>query len=513
MDNFVGRSYVKFMNLVSHIIKSLTVPVYVRCLITIVLVWIISSAEFLLSAVKVWVDSETFNHCFLVLPISIYLMWKHRDDVSPLRPEFSLGLYLVLVLCLPVWMLAYSGSINSLGHIASFSMISILIGSALGWKISLRLWFPLLFVVFAVPVGEELVPLFQRITADLSVRMLLLSNVPVFYQGLFISIPEGKFLVAEACSGVRFFVSTVMLGTLYSYLLFNGWQKRLAFVLFSIFLPIFANILRVYGTIMVGHHVGMESAAGTDHLIYGWFFFALVMIFLIFVGNFFSDAPRRKEINATLTPNSAWNNGFSKQTLALYGAFFAAFFSWKLLIDVGASKPNVILVEDLPDYYSVAYETRDWAPRFSRFSLHNSYLDHRGTVAVEVDIIHYDGKDTSAELVYWNNRVYDPEKWTLSSDVSKTVEIDGISVTYTILNVVSNIGRNRSILYWYRAGNLMTSSRVKVKLYGAYNRMRGLAGGGTFMSLSVVGNSVETRIKILDGWMRDNFSDLNKVFE
>ena len=500
------------MKLVSEFKKLTGIPIFALWVIAFVLLFCIASYEFLASAVKVWKDSETFNHCFIVLPISIYLIWKHRFDIGRQSPDFSFGIYCLLLLLMPVWMLAYSGNIDMLGHLATFSMISLIIASALGWKIALTLWFPLIFIMFSVPIGEELIPLFQRITADMSVRLLLLSNVPVFYEGLFISIPEGQFLVAEACSGIRFFVSTVMLGALYAYLLFKSWQKRMAFVLFSIALPIFANVLRVYGTIVIGHTVSMEKAAGADHLIYGWFFFALVMILLIMVGNYFSDSPVEAQESRELVFVSTWYDSPSSRVLGLFAVFFISFFVWRAIIDFGVSVPEEVSIESLPEHFEAGSDNRDWKPNFKSYSQYNAFLDKRGTEPFEVDIIHYDGVDAESELVYWDNRVYDPEQWTLSSVSDKTINVAGIPLSYTILNVVSNRGKNRSILYWFRTRGYFSSNRVKVKLVEAFNAMRGVGRGGTFVSVSIVGGSDKEREDLLGLWVKDNFRDVYEIF-
>src|ERR1700734_930229 len=41
-----------------------------------------------LGAFRVWLASPTFNHCFLVLPISLFLIWNRRRALvgTPLLP-------------------------------------------------------------------------------------------------------------------------------------------------------------------------------------------------------------------------------------------------------------------------------------------------------------------------------------------------------------------------------------------------------------------------------------------
>jgi exosortase len=68
----------------------------------------------------------------------------------------------------------------------------------------------------------------------------------------------------EACSGVRYLISSVTLGCLYAYLTYQSTKKRLLFIAVSIVVPIIANGLRAYMIVMIGHLSGMELATGGD---------------------------------------------------------------------------------------------------------------------------------------------------------------------------------------------------------------------------------------------------------
>src|SRR5690606_41974034 len=49
----------------------------------------------------------------------------------------------------------------------------------------------------------------------------------------------------------------------------------------AVVVPILANGVRAWGTIYVAQSQGLEFAAGFDHIVYGWIFFAVVMVVLI----------------------------------------------------------------------------------------------------------------------------------------------------------------------------------------------------------------------------------------
>ena len=96
-------------------------------------------------------------------------------------------------------------------------------------------------------------------------------------------------MVADACSGVKFFLACGALGCLYAYLMYQRWYKRVLFVLLAAVVPIIANGFRVYFTILIGDTWGLKYATGTDHMIFGWQFFGTVLGLLLLVGWFFRD--------------------------------------------------------------------------------------------------------------------------------------------------------------------------------------------------------------------------------
>jgi EpsI family protein len=108
--------------------------------------------------------------------------------------------------------------------------------------------------------------------------------------------------VVEACSGVRYLISSVTIGCLYAYLTYRSTMRRALFIATAVVVPILANGARAYMIVMIGHISGMKLAVGVDHLIYGWLFFGLVMFLMFWIGNFWredeSPAPERIELPA-----------------------------------------------------------------------------------------------------------------------------------------------------------------------------------------------------------------------
>ncbi len=235
------------------------------------------------SVLLMW-RTTTYSHGFLILPICFYLVWTGRRRIGAVQPvpnPWALGLLAPLGLA---WLLADLGAVPVAKQVALVGMLPAMVWVLLGTCVTRRMMFPLAFLFFAVPIGETLVPPLQGFTAFFAVKLPDLAGVPVVLEGRIISVPSGTWEVAQACTGLRYLISSVALGCLYSYLVYAGWGRRLGFLLASIVTPILANGVRVFGIILSGHLASQRLAVRGDHLVSGWTFFALVMFLLFTLG-------------------------------------------------------------------------------------------------------------------------------------------------------------------------------------------------------------------------------------
>jgi exosortase len=181
------------------------------CLLIILAAWVLVFWQGLTTAVDIWIISDIFNHCLFVLPGVLYLAYIKRAelDVLDVKPN-----YLVLILCigcLGLYAIGLAGDVQLFMHVATFTFLPLSIWAFIGNRVAYKILFPLVFILFCIPIGEELIPALQEVTADLSMVMLNWSGIPVYRSGLYIEIPQGQFLVAEACSGISFFIASVVI--------------------------------------------------------------------------------------------------------------------------------------------------------------------------------------------------------------------------------------------------------------------------------------------------------------
>jgi len=163
-------------------------------------------------------------------------------------------------------------------------LVEIMFASVLGWRIWQVLAAPLLYLFFLVPFGEFLVPPLQHLAVHFTRVGLDLVGVPNFVNGVTIQIPEGSFLVHQACSGLRFLIASAAFSVFYVCLMYTSSLRRLIFIILFLSVSVIANDFRVLGTILIAHSIGNAQAIETDHVLWGWLFYLIVGGAIVLIG-------------------------------------------------------------------------------------------------------------------------------------------------------------------------------------------------------------------------------------
>ena len=246
-----------------------------------------------------WWEASTYNHILLVPLILFWLVRQRWPELAKLTPQAWWPGLLLLAGGALGWLAGTAAGINTASQLGAVVLLQGGVAALLGPRVVAGLLFPLAYMFFLVPFGDEMVPALQGITAKLAIALTHASGVPAVIDGVFIDTPAGLFEVAEACSGVKFLVAMAALGTLVAHLCFASWKRRALFMLAALVVPVLANGVRAWGTIYIAQSQGIEFAAGFDHIVYGWIFFALVMAIVLGASwRFFDRSPDDPLIDA-----------------------------------------------------------------------------------------------------------------------------------------------------------------------------------------------------------------------
>jgi exosortase A len=228
-----------------------------------------------------WWNIDTYSHILLVPPIIGWVAWIRREEIAHagLRGWWP-GVAWTL-LGLSCWALGRALEINTIAQGGAVVALQGAVLALLGLRAGIVLAFPLAYAFMLVPFGDEIIPPLQMITAEIATAMTRWSGIEMVADGILIDTPAGLFIVAEECSGVKFLIAMVALGILVAHTCFSSWHRRTWFLFACIVVPVIANGIRAWATIFIAQYVGAEAAGGFDHIVYGWFFFALVLALVL----------------------------------------------------------------------------------------------------------------------------------------------------------------------------------------------------------------------------------------
>ncbi len=483
-----------------------------------VVAWLPTTAA---GMVSIWARSDTFMHGFVIAPFALWLVLRLRDRIATLAPKPA---YSALPLVAAAGLAWSAGSLAVVDVVSQFALVAMLVlavPSLMGWKVTRMLMFPLGFLFFMVPFGEFLLPPLMTWTADFTVAAVRASGVPVYQDGLEFVLPSGRWSVVEACSGVRYLIASVVVGSLYAYLSYRSAWRRATFVAASIVVPIVANWIRAYLIVMLGHLSNNTIAVGVDHLIYGWIFFGVVLLLLFWVGSLW-----REDISgpaATPAPAVAIAEGVWGWTAALpaLGAFAVLVAIWPLAVhefarNDDANVPDLAAIE-APPSWTMASGTRlpDWTPRFVGAPATSRTTYRRGENEVGLYIAYYRNQRKGHEVVSSANALVasdDPRYRVRVATLAKPQLARGPAEVREAV-IVSADGTQLVTWRWYWAGGRTTTSDIVAKILGLWERLRGHGDDGAIIIVSTPAATVQEARKVLASFVEDAYPGLALALE
>ena len=445
----------------------------------------------------IWMRSETFAHALVVPPISLWLAWRLRGELAVLQPQPALWAALPLLGMALVWRMGHIVQISVVEQFMLVAMVVLTVPAVLGLTVARALMFPLGFLFFAVPFGEFMTPTLVEFTADFTVAAVRFSGVPVLRDGTHFLIPSGSWAVVEECSGIRYLMASAMVGTLFAYLNYRSYRRRLAFIVFSLIVPIVANWLRAYMIVMIGHLSGNRLATGVDHVIYGWVFFGVVIAIMFMIGARWADSvepdmhPAHAALPAVPVPAARWLGAGVLALLASTGVQ-VGLQTWLAGRDVMQSaQANIRWPETLaPGWVAAPELTPPFKPVFvgPDAEPQQAYRGPDGSL-VWAYLAHYPQQDNQRRLVSSVNVIVrsDDVKWNLAARDRRTLTGAGAlgSVTTFDIAPIPAAGRAGRLRAWriYRIDGQLTDNDVRAKALQAWQVLRGHGSAGSAVVL------------------------------
>jgi exosortase A len=446
------------------------------------------------AAAEVWWVYETYSHCFLIIPISLWFVWEKRAQLSQLQPTVEPRALWALPVLVFAWWVGELSTINELRQFAVVGLLQVAIAAMLGFRVYRQIWFSALYLFFLVPTGQYLVVPMQHFAAQFVDVSLNLLQIPHHREGTLFELSNGSYEIAEACAGLRFLIATVALGVLFAYMMFRKWYKVVLFLIACVLIPLIGNGLRCVGIILLAHFTSNAYGAGADHLVYGWGFNVAILLVLFFLGSLFRDSIGDHKILRAEgeKADTAKRVLFVFALSALLTSFGPALAYWHDTHVVAPDVSSLTRALVIPDW-QVSEMASDWQPDYPGTDAHLARaltpVAEPPAPPVELYVAYYAQARTGHVLTAHINHLWNGGIFTQTSSGSAIARLDGQKVLMQEVVLSSPAGR-RIIWSSYWVDGTFTSSLLKIKLLQARSGLEGHEGQA-LVALSTVINSTD----------------------
>ncbi len=467
------------------------------------------------SMMAVWDSSETYAHGYVILPMVLWLVWRMRQDVIATTMHPDAWALLPILAMAGIWLAGRVVGALVVEHFALVGLLMLSVWALYGLALVRVLLFPLFFLLLMVPAGDSLIEPMIHFTAEFTVMAVRLVGIPVYQEGTFFVLPSGEWSVVEACSGIRYFLSSIVLGWLFAYLTYRTWWKRLAFGAAAVIVPVIANGLRATLIVLIGHYSGMTLAVGVDHLIYGWVWFGIVMLIMFWIGIRWRE-DEVAESQPPKKPAPAPRPAFWMAALII--AVVALFPYYERQLSSAAPLQSPLAKWAPPATWQPADSpVTDWRPRWLGMDDQRTLHLQKGNERVMLFAGWYGAQRQGAELINSQNVLVaekDPA-WRNLFETGQTITLGNQTIPVRQAKLHSpKTGQRLLVWHWQHIDGKDDTSQLSGKLRLALSKLAGHgdAATGILVAAPYVENIAEAE-KALQTFLIETRPSLNSVLD
>lgn len=234
----------------------------------------------------IWKDSSHGQEP-IILAIAVWLLSRKGAVLAALpAPVSRVGGGVLLGLGLLLYALGRTQEVLRADTGSMLVVAAAIVVCLKSWRGLAVIWFPLLFLVFAMPLPNEFVlaltaPLKSAVSAS-AVWLLSALGYPAGRAGVVMTVGQYELLVTEACAGLQTMFTLEAVGLLYA----NVMNYRSALrngLLAVLVIPVsfIANVVRVMVLALVTYHLGDAAGRGFLHGLAGVMLFAVALAMLV----------------------------------------------------------------------------------------------------------------------------------------------------------------------------------------------------------------------------------------
>src|SRR4051812_39985270 len=248
-----------------------------------------------------------WGHAFFVPLIGIYYLYLNRDALLKARVRTAYEGLLIMIAGLLIF--GYGIWPGQNDFVKDFAMVVTLFGLVAfmcGWEVMKIAWFPIVFLVCAIPwpglmYSKVALPL-QQLAAVAAIKVLNILGVESYREGTKLIIVNGLKMrvlnVAEACTGLKSLMTFISVGAAVAFLSSRVTWQKIVITLSAIPIAIFCNMMRVTGQGILDHYWSEKLSEGFAHQFVGLImlipaFFLILLVAWILDNVFIEEADKR----------------------------------------------------------------------------------------------------------------------------------------------------------------------------------------------------------------------------
>ena len=464
--------------------------------------------------------AENYTHRTLVLPVFFVLLWSQRVELAALPIRGVWWGLIGLIGAGSVWLIGELVFVRVVTDLAVIAMVPVAVLTVLGVRWLAALIFPLAFLLFAVPATDPLQPTLVNWTAKAAFASIQASGVPIYREGAYFMLPSGGWVVADACSGIRYLITCLMLGVMYAWSMYRSTLKRILFVAGAIIIGIVGNWIRVYLTIVIAH-ISDNRLLRADHGDFGWVLFAIFLFVYGWIGwryredrNEEDPAPR----NAEATDRTGYKNTSGPKVALATVLMLACLAAWPLvervLLRSGLDQAiNIADIAPQRGWVRVDKPSVAWTPEMKNPKRERVQSFEKNGNQIEVFTGIFVNQSWNSKLVTSVNRFAndDNPNWSLAKRGIAHTAISGKPLDPKTGIV---LGRGERILawQWYWVDDIFTGSDIPAKLRQLLARVQGRGDASAWIAIYTRADaSSDTAAKVLEEFVRDMGDSLERA--
>ncbi|SFR58473.1 exosortase K [Marinobacter daqiaonensis] len=227
-----------------------------------------------------WLEFEqVLAHGLPTFLIFIGLLIIHPP--RPVRDRengFSIAGGISLLLVTLCWALLELVRIDTLAYLTlPFGMLA-LCWSLLGFQAGLRFLPYVLLFSLSLPIWSDLVPFLVDLATFVVSNLVAMMGITALIEGPNITLPYGRLVIADGCSGIRYFAISILLAMIMSILNDFRWKGWLAAIAIGMAIALVVNWVRITALVVIAYQSNMESDLVTDHETFGWLVYLAFLV-------------------------------------------------------------------------------------------------------------------------------------------------------------------------------------------------------------------------------------------